>query len=78
MEIQLITMVYHLFFNGTSNGYNLQSVYNGTGFIGIIIDLSQVFLAICDTNAQPFTYTGSEHIDITNNQVSLTCVYINT
>ena len=28
-------------------------------------------LAIYDTNAQPFVYTGSEHIDITNNNISL-------
>ena len=41
-------------------------------------DLSQVCLAIYDTNAQPFTYTGSEHIDMTNNQVSLTGVCIKT
>ena len=27
--------------NGTSNGYDLQSVYNGNGFIGMISDLPQ-------------------------------------
>ena len=57
--------------NGTSNEYDLQSVYNGNGFIGIITELSQVYVAIYDTNAQPFVCTGSEHIDITNNQISL-------
>ena len=57
--------------NGTSHEHDLQSAYNGNGFIGVIIELSQVFLAIYDTNTQPFTYTGSENIDITINQVSL-------
>ena len=28
-------------------------------------------LAICDTNISPFTYTGSENIGITDNQLSL-------
>ena len=57
--------------NGTSNGYDLQSVCNGNGFIGIINELSQIYLAIYGTSIQPFTYTGSENMDITNNQVSL-------
>ena len=57
--------------NGTSNEYDLQSVYNGNGFIGIITELSQVYVIIYDTNAQPFVYTGSENIDITDNQISL-------
>ena len=57
--------------NGTSNEYDSQSVYNGNGFIGIITELSQVYLAIYDTNMNPFSYTGSEYIDITNNQISL-------
>ena len=57
--------------NGTSNEYDLQTVYTVNILIGIITDLSQVFLAICDTNAQPFVYTGSENIDITNNNISL-------
>ena len=35
--------------NNTSNEYDLQSVYNGNGFLGITTDLSQVFLAIYDT-----------------------------
>ena len=52
--------------------YDLQSVYIGNGFIDIITELSQVYLAIYDTNAQPFVHTGSEHIDITGNQISLT------
>ena len=37
----------------------------------MITELSQVNLAIYDTNAQPFVYTGSENIDITDNQISL-------
>ena len=58
--------------NGTSNEYDLQSVYNGNGFIGIISDLSQVYLTMYDTAISPYTYTGSENIDITYNQSSLT------
>ena len=33
--------------------------------------MSQVFLAIYDTTVSPSTYTGSENIDITNNEISL-------
>ena len=58
--------------NGTSNGYDLQSVYNGNGFLGIISDLSQVYLTMYGTAISPYTYTGSENIDITDNQISLT------
>ena len=50
--------------NGTSNEYELQAVYNGKGCIGIITELSQAFSAIYDTDIMPFSYTGSEHIDI--------------
>ena len=57
--------------NSTSNEYDLQSVYNGNGLFGVITEISQVYLAIYDTHVNPFSYTGSEHIDITNNQVSL-------
>ena len=58
--------------NGTSNEYDLQSIYNGNGFVGIIItELSNISLAIYDTSIQPFIYTGSENIDITDNQASL-------
>ena len=57
--------------NSTSNGYNLQSVYNGNGFLGIITDLSQVFLAVYDTGMSSHTYTGSENIDFTDNRISL-------
>ena len=57
--------------NNTSNEYDLQSVYNGNGFLGITTDLSQVSLAIYDTAVSPHTYTGSENIDITDNQISL-------
>ena len=56
--------------NNTSNKYTLQGVYNANSYIGIITELSQVYLAIYGTNAQPFVYTGSEHIDITDNQIS--------
>ena len=57
--------------NNTSNEYDLQSVYNGSSYIGIITELSQVFLAINDTSISPSTYTGSDNIDITNHQISL-------
>ena len=57
--------------NNTSNEYDLQSVYNGNSYIGIITDLSQVFFAICDTETSPYNYTGSENIDITDNPISL-------
>jgi len=57
--------------NNTSNEYDLQSVYNGNGFLGIITELSQVFLAIYDTETTPYNYIGSENIDITANQISL-------
>ena len=33
--------------------------------------MSQVFLAIYGTDINPFSYTDSEHIDITDNQISL-------
>ena len=56
--------------NHTSNEYTLQSVYNGNGFIGTITELPQVYLAIYDTNAQPFVHTSNENIDI-DNQISL-------
>ena len=58
--------------NNTSNEYDLQSVYNGISYIGVITELSQVFLAIYDTGISPYTYTGSENINITNNGISLT------
>ena len=57
--------------NNTSNEYDLQSVYNGNSFIGIITDLQQVFLALYDRDTNPYNYTGSENIDITNNEISL-------
>ena len=60
-----------LMLNGTSSEYDLQPVYNVNGFIGIINDLPQICSAIYDTNAQPFVYTCSENIDITNNNISL-------
>ena len=57
--------------NNTSNEYDLQSVYNGNGFPGIIAELPQVFLAIYGTGMSSHTYTGSENIDTTSNQISL-------
>ena len=57
--------------NNTSNGYALQGVYTANGFIGSITELSQVVLAIYDTTVSPQTFTGSENIDITDNQISL-------
>ena len=64
---------YGLYFvlNGTSNEYGLHLVYNGNVFIGTITELHQVYLATYDTNAHPFVYTGSENIDITDNQIPL-------
>ena len=58
-------------FNNTSNEYTLQGVYNANSYIGSITDLSQVYLAIYDTTVSPQTYTGSENLDITNNEISL-------
>ena len=57
--------------NNTSNEYTLQYVYNANSYIGSITDLPQVFLAIYDTETSPYNYTGSENIDITDNQISL-------
>ena len=57
--------------NGTSNEYDLRSVDNANGFIGIITELQQVFLAIYDTEIIPFSHTGSENTVITDNQISL-------
>ena len=58
--------------NNTPNEYDLQSVYNGNGFLGINSDLPQVHLTVYDTAISPYTYTGRENIDITYNQISLT------
>ena len=57
--------------NNTSNEYTSQGVYNANSHIGSITELSQVFLAMYDTTVSPQTYTGSENIDITNNEISL-------
>ena len=56
--------------NDTSNEYTFQGVYNANSCIGSIADLSQVCLAIYGTTVSPQTYTGSESIDITNNEIS--------
>ena len=56
-----------LILNNTSHEYDLQSAYNGNGFLGIITELSQVYLTMYDTTVYPYTYTGSENIDITDN-----------
>ena len=58
--------------NNTSNEYTIQGVYNANGFIGSTTELPQVFLAICDTGISSYTFTGSENIDITNKEMSLT------
>ena len=60
-----------MYFDNTSNGYDLQQVYNVNGFLGIITDLSQVFLAIYDTGMSSHTYTCGGNIDTTDNQISL-------
>ena len=57
--------------NNTSNEYTLQGAYIANSYIGSITDLQQVFLAIYDTSISPSTYTGSEIIDITDNQISI-------
>ena len=59
--------------NNTPNEYDLQSAYTANGFIGSITELQQVSLAIYDTAVSPYTYTGSENIDITDNRISLNC-----
>ena len=55
----------------TSNEYTLQGVYNAKSYLGTITSLQQVCLAIYDTDLIPFPYTGSEHIGITDNTISL-------
>ena len=57
--------------NNTCNGYTLQGVYNANSYLGTVTSLQQVFLAIYDTDIIPFSYTGSEHIDITDNKIPL-------
>ena len=58
--------------NNTSNGYTIQGVYTANGLIGSVNELQQVFLAIYDTGISSYTYTGSENMNITNNEISLT------
>ena len=41
--------------NNTSNEYTLQGVSNVNGFLGVITELPQVFLAIYDTDIFPFS-----------------------
>ena len=57
--------------NSSSNEYTLQGVYNANSYIGSINALQDVYLAMYDTTVSPQTYTGSENIDITNNEISL-------
>ena len=57
--------------NNPSNEYTLQGLYSANSYIGSITELPQVFLAMYDTTVSPQTYTGSENIDITNNEISL-------
>ena len=47
-------------------------MYTANGFIGSITVLSQVYLSMYDTGIPSYTYTGSENINITNNEISLT------
>ena len=61
-----------LMLNNTSNEYTTQGVYTANGFIGSITALQQVFLAIYDTAVSSQTYTGSENMDITNNEIKFT------
>ena len=61
---------FELILNNTSNEYGLQSIYNGNGSLGILTELPQVFLATYDTGISSHTYTSSENIDITDNQIS--------
>mgnify|MGYP003340965473 CR=1 FL=1 len=58
--------------NGTSNEYTLQGVYTANSYIGTINTLQDVYLALYDTTTSPYSYSGSENIDITDNQISLT------
>ena len=51
----------------TNNDYTLQGVYNANSYLGTIAPLRQVFLAMYGTDIIPFSYTGSENIDITDN-----------
>ena len=55
----------------TNTIYN--QFYNVNGFLGVVTELSQVCLAIYDTDIIPFPYTGSETSDITGNQIVLNC-----
>ena len=57
--------------NSTSNEYTLQGVYNANSYIGTITQLQEVYLALYDTSTNPQSYTGSENILITNNEISL-------
>ena len=53
------------------------TIYNQCKMVegGVVLELPQAALAIHGRNITPFTYTGSENIDIPDNQISLTCVY---
>ena len=57
--------------NNTSNEYTTQGVYTASSYIGIINTLQDVYLAMYDTAISPYTNTGSENINITNNEISL-------
>ena len=56
----------------TSNEYTIQGVYTANSYIGTINTLQDVYLALYDTTTSPYSYSGSENIDITDNQISLT------
>ena len=70
MKIRLMITIQNLL-NNTRNEYTSQGVYNANSYLGTITPLQQVCLAIYDTDIIPFSYTGSENIDITYNQMSL-------
>ena len=57
--------------NNTSNECTVQGADTANGFIGSITELQQVFLAIYDTSVSPYSYSGSENTDITDNRIPL-------
>ena len=69
MKIRINEYGLNFILNHTSNEYTLQGVYNVNSYIGTISDLSQVFLAIYEIPTQSAIYTGSENIEITDNQI---------
>ena len=64
-------MQLRIYLNNTSNEYTVQGIYTANGFVGGITELPQVFLAIYGTTVFPYSFTGSENIDTTDNRISL-------